>query len=566
LSVWGLYQNGKKAEPLTYSNGKTQEDVIKEIVEAFESYDIVALKGGVGTGKSAIAIHVAAHIGNGKGIIVVPTKILEDQYVIDYGGGKFKVILNDSEVKFRSIMGRSNFKCPYFGGLASRSDLPCTRSLTVTDANGRIIKIRRIDVARICPYWSPIVDAAYLQTYTEELDDIQTKLAYNTVSGKRYIVVRKMCPYYRQFLSYYENNIILMNSAIWEIETLTGRKPRTEIEVIDEADAWLDSLTFERQIATKTIQRLIDQYADDDDVSKELDELLVTFTNLLAQYDGYTGEITDDWVEFVKKFSTIFDEISREANISSMLAIDRVWMSIDAKWSKVRFFVPNLKAVFSKIRERSASKLLLMSATFPPRDVLEDVFGIDNICFIEGESKFPGTVYLRRTGKEDYINYDKWKNPDFRRKYYDCLDEILAKAKRPILIQVHSKKYLPANKLDENLNDRSIFKEEFTEAWSTIAKRGLDLKGDKCRAICVLKHPFSDLSDGMLQAIRLKLGDDAFFRYYRDKANRELIQQIGRAVRSPDDWVEVWSPDLTVHNVIMSEWTGKLVKYGQTTL
>jgi len=562
---WGLYRNGKLVPPLSYSNGKTQKDVIEEIVEAFESYDIVALQGGVGTGKSAIAIHVVAHVGNGKGIIVVPTKILEDQYTDDYGGGKFKVVLNGSEVKFSSIMGRSNFRCIYYGGSAGSAVLPCTRSLTVSDGKG-VTRLRRIDVASRCPHWTPVISNLYIDTYTEELDDVEKHIKYESVTGIRYILVRKPCPYYRQFLSYARDNIILMNSAIWEIETFMGRKPKTAIEVVDEADAWLDSLTFERQITIKTVQRLIDQYADDPKIVRELDKLLVRLTELLAQYNGYTGEITEDWISFVKKFSDIFDEIGREANLGTLLNIDKVWMTVDERWEKVRFFVPNLKAVFAKIRERSADKLLLMSATFPPRDVLEDVFGIDNICFVEGETKFPGTVYLRRTGKEDYVSYDKWKNPSFRQKYFECLDEILSKAKRPILIQVHSRRYLPADKMDEKLNDRTVFKEDFTEAWSTIAKRGLDLKGDKCRAICVLKHPFSDLSDGMLQSIRLKLGDDVFFRYYRDKADRELIQQIGRAVRSDDDWVEVWSPDLTVHNVLLHKWKGKLIRYGQMTI
>ena len=564
--TWGLYSGETLKPPLRYSNGKTQEDIVDEIIEAFESYDIVALRGGVGTGKSAIAIHVAAEIGNGKGIIVVPTKVLEDQYVTDYGGGKFRIVLNGRQIRFTSIMGRSNFRCPFFSCLASSSILPCTKSLTVKDGS-KITRLRRIDVASRCPHWSPIITGQYLPTYTAELDDIKDIIEYESVTGKKMIVVRNPCPYYRQFLSYASRNVILMNSAIWEIDTFMGRKPRTKIEIVDEADAWLDSLTFERQISTKTIQRLIDQYADEDPkIVKELDELLIELTLLLNRYDGYTGEVTDDWIGFIDKFTEIFDEIEREANISSLLNIDKVWMTIDAKWERVRFFVPNLKAVFARVRERSAEKVLLMSATFPPIDVLEDVFGIDDVCFIEGETTFPGTVYLRRTGKEDYVSYDKWQKSEFRKKYFSCLDEILQKAKRPVLIHVHSKRYLPADKADEKLNDRTVLREDFDEAWSTIARRGVDLKGDKCRAICILKHPFSDLSDGMLQAIRLKLGDDAFFRYYRDKADRELIQQVGRAVRSKDDWVEVWSPDLTVHSVLVSKWSGKLVRYGQMTI
>lgn len=562
-SIWGLYEGGKPQPPLKYSNGKTQEDVVCEIVEAFESYDIVALQGGVGTGKSVIGIHTIAHIGGGRGIIVVPTKVLEDQYVSDYTGGKFRVVLNGEELKFASIMGRSNFVCPFAGGSASGSTLPCTRSLIEKTQRG-FKRLRRVDVASICPYWSPIVSDDHVETYYKKLKNIRKHIIYESVAGRRHILVRDPCPYYAQYVAYAKRNIILMNSAIWEIETFSGRKPKTKIEVIDEADAWLDSLNFERRVSIKTIQKLIDHYSDDQYIAKLLDDLLVSLTELISRYADYVGEVTDEWLTFIAKYSETFDEIGRESSLGILPIIDKVWMSVDKNGA--RFFVPNLKAVFSKIRKRSGDKLLLMSATFPSRDILTDVFGIDNICFIEGETKFPGTIYLRKTGKEDYINHKRWRSEGFRKNYFSCLSDILTRAKRPLLVQVHSRKYLPSDKLEENLNDRRVFREDFDEAWSTVAKRGLDLKGDRCRAICILKHPFGDLSDGMLQAIRLKLGDDVFFKYYRDRADRELIQQVGRAVRSDDDWVEVWSPDLTVHDTLLRKWKGRIVKYGQLTI
>ncbi len=565
MNYWGLYEKGKLCKPRKYSTGKTQEDVIREIIEAFESYEIVALKGAVGTGKSAIAAHVAAIVGDGKGIIVVPTKVLEDQYYRDYGGRKFEIRLNGRRVNFATVMGRSGFYCPFNGGTAARHDLPCTVPLTHKSPVGNVIKLRRIDVASKCPHWCPIVDSALLGTYKRELDDIRTIYSYGTVVGNRHIILREEqpCGFYKQFFAYASNCIIMMNSAIWEVETMSGRKPYTSIEVIDEADAWLDSLSMERALSVNTINRLIDRYSDDKVISRKLDEMLVDLTNLITKYDGYTGEITDEWINFIKEYSATFDEIHKEASIAPLLGFNTVWMSVDATRSKVRFFIPDLHSVFHRFRERMANRILLMSATFPPEEVLKDVFGIDEICFIEGESKFPGTIYLRKTGKEDYVSHQKWRDENFRKKYYDCLNEIIDKAKRPLLIHVHSKKYLPEDKINERLRDRAVFEEGFDEAWSTIAKRGVDLPGNKCRAICVLKHPFADLSDGMIQAIRLKLGDDKFFKYYRDMATRELIQQVGRAVRSDDDWVEVWSPDLTVHNVLLNAWKGRIVKYGQ---
>ena len=80
---------GNGVAPLKYSNGKTQEDVIDELIEAFDDYDIVFLKGAVGTGKSVIALHLIKYFG--KGIITTPTKILEEQYHKDYCTGRFRI-------------------------------------------------------------------------------------------------------------------------------------------------------------------------------------------------------------------------------------------------------------------------------------------------------------------------------------------------------------------------------------------------------------------------------------------------------------------------------------------
>jgi len=555
---WGLYLNGKLVPPLKYSNGKTQEDVIKEIVNAFYSYDVVVLRGGVGTGKSAIAIHVTAIVGHGRGIIVVPTKSLEEQYVKDYGGGKYTVVVKGRMVSFKYIMGRHNYVCKYRRKCkANHPELPCTRRLTTPDGQ----KLRRIDVAKECPYWMPIVPEKHAQLYKHILNDVNYTYEYESVSGKRKIFVRdEPCSFYCQFLSYAGNNVILMNSAIWELETLNGRKPRVNIEVIDEADGWLDSLSFQRSISVRTIQKLIDYYKEDSYVADNLDALLNEFTLLLEKYKNYTGAMTEDWFNFIDTYSKIFEEIGKETNLEVLLSFqDEVWTSVDYENARVRFFIPNLRSVLGKILSKSARNILMMSATFPPKHVLEEVYGLDDVCFVDGETRFPGTVYLKRTGMETVVTHKKWSKIEFRQHYYKCLENILKNAKRPLLVQVHAKKYLPPSKKNEKLNDYAILNCDFDEVWSTVAKRGIDLKGDKCRSIVILKYPIPDLSDGMVQAIRLKLGDRAFFMYVKDRADREVIQQVGRAVRSQDDWVEVWSPDLAVHNAIKRCWKGRLI-------
>ena len=48
---WRLVdRDGRPLHPLLYSNGKTQEDVVNEIIEALDDHNIVFLVGGVGTG------------------------------------------------------------------------------------------------------------------------------------------------------------------------------------------------------------------------------------------------------------------------------------------------------------------------------------------------------------------------------------------------------------------------------------------------------------------------------------------------------------------------------------
>ena len=77
--TWNLYEKGEFLKPLRFSNGKTQEDVVKEVLEAIkEGHKVIFIHGMCGTGKSAIALNIAKNIG--KSSIIVPGKNLQHQY------------------------------------------------------------------------------------------------------------------------------------------------------------------------------------------------------------------------------------------------------------------------------------------------------------------------------------------------------------------------------------------------------------------------------------------------------------------------------------------------------
>src|SRR3989344_4838509 len=82
--AWSLRKkDGGELAPLQFSNGKTQEDVVNEIKDAIkEGCKVIFLHGMCGTGKSAIALNLAAEIGRAS--IVVPVKYLQSQYEVDY--------------------------------------------------------------------------------------------------------------------------------------------------------------------------------------------------------------------------------------------------------------------------------------------------------------------------------------------------------------------------------------------------------------------------------------------------------------------------------------------------
>ena len=95
---WSLYQNGIRLEPLRFSNGKTQEDIVKEIYDLInEGNKIIFLHGACGTGKSAIALNLARVIG--KASIVVPVKALQTQYEKDYTSGKYLIKPSGEKMK-----------------------------------------------------------------------------------------------------------------------------------------------------------------------------------------------------------------------------------------------------------------------------------------------------------------------------------------------------------------------------------------------------------------------------------------------------------------------------------
>ena len=272
---WSLYDQENYLEPLVFSNGKSQLDVAKETIEAIkQGHKVIFIKGVCGTGKSAIALNIAKELG--KTSIVVPVKPLQKQYEEDYTNKLHVLKSNGEKLKISIIDGRNNHKCIFNGGECNADNkfLPCDIEIKeenmikikeyleqnpfVEEKDFKKIKyVRRKSIAPACPYWCPVVCKDWFESeYT--IEDAK-ELKYKGLNNKVFTYFKRKpgCGYYGQFINYIDSDVIIFNSQKYELENLMDRKPATEVEIIDECDEFLDSLSNEININLEKLSRVL---------------------------------------------------------------------------------------------------------------------------------------------------------------------------------------------------------------------------------------------------------------------------------------------------------------------
>jgi Rad3-related DNA helicase len=465
-----------------------------------------------------------------------------------------------------------NFTCrKILGGKVKCSSkvLPCTIPLDKDTP--------RWKVARKCKYWSPI--------YPNDVRPLRKEkdckvFEYDSIGGTQYLYQRKEgCGYYDQHQYYLDSDILVYNNAKWHVDSLMGRKPKVDVEIFDEADLFLDGLTLRSVISERMMAALLGEartvkaelYKENrhaegmqieslaGDIKKEFEKFIGTKIPMRPyDFNDDAEYFLKNLLRFLRVLETDYADklIAKLEDILTYREITNFYTEKD----RVTFFVPEPSLVMKDMLKRSADKILFMSATLQEFSVLEDIYGIHDFGFVEGETKTPGKLYIKWTGKEKLVNWRNWQQERFRINYWETLSEILRRAERPTLVQVHSYQYLPEDNIyqyiprqediknmdqEEEIHSFKTGKDDIL--FSTKTDRGIDLPGDMCRAIVLMKYPFPSMKDPLFTVMKKRLGDKAFWKYYNDIARREFMQQTGRGLRSQDDWIEVWSPDMKVH-------------------
>ena len=630
--MWSLYENNELLPPLVFSNGKSQEDIVNEVKDAVkEGYKLIFIRGVCGTGKSAIALNLAKDFG--KTSIVVPIKSLQEQYIQDYTQKKH-VLKKDGKTKLKisSILGRKNFKCKFlderpiqirsqetnskltdiFAGTKPNQDndtssdnklIPC--KIEIKEKNIEIIKeyirendnvkisnfssineVKRMSVAPVCPYWSPILP----QEYEVKRFQDANKKKYSGLNGIEFSIYQRKpgCDYYEQYESYVDSDVIIFNSLKYKLETLMNRKPKTELEIIDECDEFLDSFTNQERISLNRLSfALGSTFPETTEIKKILDELTDNLNVIKRIYTDNVDveEINDtaigDLIKTILANKNALEEMEiEESNYLFHLIevakifqdfLDETFFSIEKIDNDIIISIvtTNLERRFNELVEKNKI-LVMMSGTLHSEDVLKNIFGLDKFKIIDAEVSAQGELIKQKKGYEvncAYANFQSKKitRESFLRRFSASVDSSI----KPTLVHLTSFYDLPNESEKEKFQIKNLptqnelitsqkndpfgkrieeFKNKHIDVlFTTKCNRGIDFPGDICNSIIISRFPYPNISSIFWKILR-KTNPKHFNSFYLDKANRELLQKIYRGLRSKNDKVQLFSPDIRVLN------------------
>jgi len=420
-------------------NNQIMWDKIKSI-EYFkedETYDLEVSKyhnfiaNGIIVHNSAIALNIAKQLGDAS--IIVPGKALQKQYWKDYSHDSYVLKRDYKKLKIKVITGRQNHKCLCNTQCsADDSELPC--KIEIKEANiGKLREylrenpkvkndlelknIRRISVAPICPYYSPIVPSEF------DLNLSAQKRNYTGLNKINFTIYNRKagCTYYNQFNSYIDAEAIIFNSAKYKLEVLMNRKPETKVEIIDECDEFLDSFSNIMRINLNRLSNALNHiFPDDETASYVLDKISKCAIDILKDPEVKDSALSDEILHIQdtqihellkyftenKKFITSVDEDNYcQTAYETAKAFEDYFEDSYVKFSQeerglvASIVTTNLAKKFKELSDKS-KVIVMMSGTIHDENVLKNIFGLENFTIIDAETINQGEIEVMKTGLE----------------------------------------------------------------------------------------------------------------------------------------------------------------------
>jgi Rad3-related DNA helicase len=212
----------------------------------------------------------------------------------------------------------------------------------------------------------------------------------------------------------------------------------------------------------------------------------------------------------------------------------------------------------------NAKKFLGMSGTILDPEVLVEDLGMYNWKYQSIESNFP--VYNRFVRYNPVADLKYAKMDEELPKLVDEVVKIINKyPEENILVHATSNKirdYLMNNLPSKNINSTRLLTHDTSNRADKLNQfkksrgvvmispsfdRGVDLPDDECRVVVICKVPYLGLGDKQVKArLAMPMGQ----RWYNLRAIQTLMQMTGRAVRSKDDFSDIYILDKSFNSLI----------------
>ena len=372
-----------------------------------------------------------------------------------------------------------------------------------------------------------------------------------------------------------------------------NRKPATDIEIIDECDEFLDSFSSQKRIDINRLNFALGSLFAEDEKSYKIIDELIKITSEILKDQQIEQDILDEEIIPLKNTKILHilqnfldsdvmnrvecdeenycyhaDEVARTFEGF----FDETYISFhkEEKNLIVKIVTVNLEKMFKQMLDKN-KVFVMMSGTIHSENVLRDIFGLKDFKIIEAETKMPGKITNLKTGREINCKYSNFQAGKVtREQYLIALQKCIEQAEKPVLVHVNSFNDLPSELESRKYNLNIMTREklgrlQFEDSTGTIVQkfksgqlkilystkcnRGVDFPGKTCNSIILTKYPYPDVKS-LFWRILKKTKPQHYSSFYMDKAEREFLQRIYRALRSEDDHVYLLSPDSRVFDRI----------------
>jgi len=506
---------------------KIRKEQAKAIEFAIDSYEsgkrFVVLELGTGVGKSAIGITISRYmeshgslIRDQKGdlltgsYVITTQKILQEQYLRDFGGGSNKTCL------VKSIKSSSNYQCSFY------TDQSCAES-------------RRI----------------------------LSKLAKHLSGSEFQKQCKTQCPYGLEKQEFIDSPISVTNFSYFFAETMyAGKLEPRGLLIVDEshnAEAELGKfieVTFSEKFARDILKCKMPKSLDQESVydwikktyaklaSKYMKDLEKSLAKLSGDIEGYGTfskqyEMLDKHVCKIERFLEVYKPDNWIMNVS--------YPSPDNKKAGKKFeFKPiDVSSYSHDVFFKHGGRVLLMSATIVNKEIFCESLGIDSneVAYLNIPSPFPienRPIHFLPVGSMSKNNIDR--TLPVMAETVKMLLEKHANDKGIIhcsnyKVAKYIKEYIESSRIlmHDSTNRDQVLKlhlesKEPTVLLSPSMMEGVDLFDDHSRFQIICKVPFPYLGDLVIQK---RMEKNKF--WYPYMTAKSVIQSLGRSIRNDSD-------------------------------